>query len=727
MQPELQKKIQEAFEKPADRFINRELSWLKFNQRVLEEAQNKKNPLLERLRFLSISSSNLNEFYMVRVSGIYGQIMHGVEELSQDGRTPRQQLTDILKEAVVLRRQQQICWDEIRSELEKEKMIIVGRNDLAVSDKEFLAGYWENNIFPALTPIAVDHAHPFPFLPNLGLAIVLELKKVSNVKELDKDLEKKKGKSAKDSAQAIIPLPSKLNRFIKLPTEEGNPEDRYVLLEEVIQLMENKLFTGYEVKSSGVIRIIRDSELEVSDEVEDLLLTFETAVKQRRKGDVVRLELDKNLSQNVRKFVMDELGLIEEDIEEIEGMLGLDGAVMLCDLQRPELKYPPYTTRFPERINDFNGDCFAAIKAKDIVVHHPYESFDVVVQFIRQAAADPDVVAIKQTLYRTSNDSPIVHALIGAAEAGKSVTVVVELKARFDEEANIRWGRNLERAGAQVVYGLSGLKTHSKITLIVRKEEEKLVSYVHYGTGNYHPVTAKVYADLSFFTTSQPYCRDAAQVFNYLTGYSTPQKFEKITVAPLNLRKTFVELIDNEIANAKAGKPANIWAKMNSLVDADIIDKLYEASHAGVKINLVIRGICCLKPGVKGISENISVKSIVGRFLEHSRIFCFGDGNPLPHPNAKVFISSADWMHRNLDRRIEILIPIENPTVHAQIIDQIMVSNMKDKKQSWVMNSDGTYNRAEFADKAFSAHEYFMTNPSLSGRGKAIQKAIKPS
>ncbi len=721
LSPTMQHRIKTVFKAPEERFINRELSWLAFNTRVLEEAENTLHPLLERLKFLSISARNLDEFYMVRVAGLFDMIENHSTEKSHDGLSPKEQLEKIYIETATLIQKQVQCWEQLKLELKKQRIEIWNGKNLEEQQKEWLETYFINNIFPAITPIAIDPAHPFPFLPNLGLAIVLKLHKKINVTKLKKGASKTKLHVRGKNLRAIIPLPAKLPRFIPLPQDAGKEGMRLMLLEDVMVLFQGKLFPGYEVDAAGLIRIIRDSELEITDAAEDLVRTFESAVKERRKGNVIRLEVEKKLPNDLHDFVVEELRIAKKDIADIEGMMSLASIAELYALDRPDLKFSELESRFPERINDFNGDCFAAIKAKDIVVHHPYESFDVVVRFLRQAAADPNVIAIKQTLYRTSDNSPIVKALVEAAEAGKSVTAVVELKARFDEEANLRWGRDLGRAGAQVIYGLAGLKTHTKISLVVRREGQGLQSYVHVGTGNYHPETARVYADLSFFTCEPALCRDAVLVFNYLTGYSPPRKLEKISIAPLGLRKRLLALIAEEKAHAEAGRPAAIWAKMNSLVDEIIIDALYEAAQAGVKIDLIVRGICCLRPGILGFSENIHVKSIVGRFLEHERVFCFGGGVGLPSPQAKVFISAADWMQRNLDRRVEVMVPIENPTVHEQIMGQIMVANIKDKKQSWVLGVDGKYTRVAFTENDFSAHEYFLHNPSLSGRGKALK------
>ncbi len=679
------------------RIINRELSWLAFNKRVLEEAYNINHPLLERVRFLSISASNLNEFYMVRVAGLRGQVRAGVKTDSDDGLSPRQQLDAVHKSAADLMAEQGKCWVVLKGDLEKEG-IHVYENGEALSPKEvnWLEKHFIDHIFPVLTPIATNPAHPFPFIPNLGFCLVYMLE------HIDTD----------ETMRALIPIPSLLKRHIRLPGKKI----QFIRIESVIELFLDRLFPRFGVMESGCFRVLRDSEMEIDEEAEDLVRTFESALKRRRRGSVIRLTYDDKMSDELRELVTEELAVEDDDVISIHGPIGLADTKELIIDERPDLLFKPFHARFPERIRDCGGDIFAAIRKKDFVVHHPYESFDAVVQFVRQAAQDPDVVAIKQALYRTSNDSPIIAALIQAAEAGKSVTAMVELQARFDEEANLRWARDLERAGAQVVYGFLDKKTHAKVNLIVRREGSGLVSYVHYGTGNYHPITAKVYTDLSFFSTDQGLCRDAARVFNYMTGHATPNDMEKIAFAPLTLRQRLVENIEAETKNALAGKPAAIWAKMNALVDVEIIDALYKASHAGVQIDLVIRGICCLRPGLEGLSDNIRVKSIVGRYLEHSRIVCFANGEPLPSRKAKVYISSADWMPRNLNRRIETLVPIENPTVHRQVLDEIMAVTLKDEAQSWTLSADGSYQRIN-KKNGFSAHNYFMTHASLSGQG----------
>jgi len=683
------------------RFINRELSWLSFNGRVLEEASNKDHPLLERVRFLSISATNLDEFYMVRVAGLLGQLKARITTMSPDGLTPVKVLERIEVKTERLIDEQQRIWKQLLNEMANEGISVAGLKQLSEADKIWLETYFNEQIFPILTPMAIDPSHPFPFIQNLGFGMILQMI----------------GLAGEPRLKALLPFPPAIKRFVRLPGQAI----RFIALETIITLFLDKLFPAYRVEGAGLFRLIRDSDIEVEEEAEDLVLLFESALKRRRRGSVIRLKVDADIPETLRSLLAEQLGISHRAINNVDGILGISQVEQLITDERPDLVFKPAEARHPERVKDAGGHVFNAISAKDFIVHHPYESFDVVVQFLRQAAADPDVVAIKHTLYRTTSDSPIVKALVEAAEAGKSVTALIELKARFDEEANIKWARDLERAGAQVIYGFLDLKTHAKVSQVVRREGTNLKSYLHFGTGNYHPANAKVYSDLSLFTDDPILAKDVSLMFNYITGYSKPVGLSKLHLSPYNLRGSLTDLIRQEIEFAKAGKPASVWAKLNSLVDAEFIDLLYEASNAGVDIRLVVRGICCLRPGVPNLSENIHVTSIVGRFLEHSRIVCFGNGHEMPSGDAKVFITSADWMPRNFDRRIETLVPINNETVHRQVLDQIMVACLKDTQQCWTLGANGEYTRHADAENSFCAHNYFLTNPSLSGRGKALK------
>jgi polyphosphate kinase len=695
-------------------YFNRELSWLQFNQRVLAEAGNEAYPLLERLRFLSISGSNLDEFMMIRVAGLVGQVQRGLATPSIDGRSPTQQLAAIREKLVDLSQRQQAIWRTLREALAGADIHVADEQRVQPAAHKWLKAFFLNEILPIITPQALDPAHPFPFVQNEGMGLLFTL-------------------SREETGEQIIEMvliPSALPRFVRVPDDVTGAEKGagalYISIASLIQRYAEALFPGFTIQGDGLFRVLRDSDIEIEEEAEDLVRTFRSAIQRRRRGQVIQLELEEDFDPAAETLLLEQLGINEAAVIKTDGMIGIDGLAEIVAEDRPDLKFDAYSPRFPERIREHDGDAFSAIREKDIIIHHPYESFEVVVDFLRQAAADPDVVAIKQTLYRAGSQSAVINALIEAAEAGKSVTAVVELKARFDEEQNLKWASKLERAGVQVIYGFTDWKTHAKVAMVVRREGSGFRTYCHFGTGNYHPVTARVYTDLSFFTADPKLGRDAAKMFNFITGYVQPHALERIHIAPIDLREEIYARIDAEIVNARKGKPAAIWMKCNQLTDEGMIDRLYAASNAGVQVELVVRGICCLRPGIAGMSENIRVKSIIGRFLEHSRIYAFANGHALPSAQAAVFIASADMMSRNLDRRVETLIPILNRTVHDQVLQQVLLANMLDTEQSWWLHADGSYSRVETDGKPFNCHRYFMTNPSLSGRGGALEAGAVP-
>lgn len=698
-----------------DAYFNRELSWLAFNERVLAEASNEQYPLLERLRFLSISGSNLDEFMMIRVAGLVGQAQRGIDRPAIDGRSPSQQLAAIRNKLAAISVRQQDIWRDLRDLLAASDIHIADEQRVEAAAHQWLEDFFLEEIMPVITPQALDPAHPFPFVHNEGMGLLFTLSRDADQEQIIE----------------MILIPTALPRFVRVPGDiAGAGEAVYISIASLIQRYAKKLFPGFTIEGDGLFRVLRDSDIEIEEEAEDLVRTFRSAIQRRRRGQVIQLELEDDFDPHAEAILLEQLGVHEAAVIKTDGIIGIDGLAEIVSEDRPDLKFDAYSPRYPERVREHDGDLFSAIREKDILIHHPYESFEVVVDFIRQAAGDPDVVAIKQTLYRAGSQSAVINALIEAAENGKSVTAVVELKARFDEEQNLKWATKLERAGVQVIYGFTDWKTHAKIAMVVRREESGFRTYCHFGTGNYHPVTAKVYTDLSFFTANPKLARDAAKMMNFVTGYVEPSQLEHIAIAPLNLREEIYTRIDAEIANAIAGKPAAIWMKCNQLTDQGMIDRLYAASNAGVKVDLVVRGICCLKPGVAGLSENVRVKSIIGRFLEHSRIYAFANGEAMPGPDAAVYIASADLMSRNLDRRVETLIPILNRTVHDQILQQVMLANMLDVEQSWWLHADGSYARVEAPlegdSKPFNCHRYFMTNPSLSGRGGALQAGGVP-
>ncbi len=696
-----------------ERYYNRELSWLQFNKRVLAEARNTANPLLERLRFLSIAASNLDEFFMVRAAGLIGQQKAGVGRRSIDGLTPTQQLRRIHEFAAELANDKIECWRALRQELEAISIQLIEEDRLSEPDVTWLRAEFMAKMFAVLTPLNIDPAHPFPFVHNKGLTLVVSMKHAQG-----------------SQMNGLIPIPPQLPRFVRLPDERESRRYRFVTIETVVGLCLDELFPSLEgVKPLGSFRVLRDSDIEYEEEAEDLTIAYEALLRRRRRGDVIRLEMEEKMPAQLRRYVIDELEVSDDLVFVKDGLLGLSDISRIIVDDVPEHLFESFTPRLPERVEDHSGDVFATIRNKDFIVHHPYESFEVVLRYLRQAVSDPNVLAIKWTLYRTTaENSPIVEALKEASEFGKSVTAVIELKARFDETTNIQLARDMEKSGVHVVFGFQQMKTHAKLGLVVRREGEAVATYCHIGTGNYHPQTARIYTDLSYFTDDPTIGNDVMRIFNFVTGYGRPKRLEELAASPDGIRERIVEHIDAEIAHAKAGRPASIWWKLNSIVDPAIIDKLYEASAAGVEIDLIVRGICCLRPGIAGLSDNIRVRSVIGRFLEHARIYCFGQGVELPSRKAAVYISSADMMERNLDRRLEVMVPLKNPTVHAQVLDQIMVANLKDNQQSWMGLADGSAQRVTPAldEEHFNLHEYFMTHPSLSGRGQALKRQ-KPS
>ncbi len=688
-------------------YLNRELSWLSFEDRIHEEVTRTTLPLLERLRFLSIASSNLDEFFMVRVAGIRNQVQQSVQKVSIDGQTPMQQLQKIRMKTAQLYEQQQQMWFDLQAALNSENIHIVKPCDLSDDEQQWVTDWFTNEVFASLTPLAIDSLRPFPNVVNDGLVVVCDLINTADHSQM----------------MALVPIPLGLNRFVHIHRADG---DYFVAVEDIIVAHMDILFSGFTLNGHGIFHIVRDTGLEMKDEADDLVGGFTESLRQRAYGQVVRLFILEGMPPQVQKFITKKLKVQDIQVYTAKHLLDISDIGELTKIDRPDLVFAPANIRFPSLIREMENDYFAAIARSDFIVHHPYETFDVVVDFLAQAAADPQVVAIKQTLYRTSDDSPIVRALCEAAQQGKSVTAVIEIKARFNEEANLKLAKQLEQSGAQVIYGFVKTKIHAKLSMAIRQEKGGLKSYCHIGTGNYHPSNAKVYTDFSVFSCDPMVTRDVAKVFNFVTGYAMPKGLESLAVSPYGIQNMLLECIDGEIDNAKHGRPAHIWIKINNLVSPIIINKLYEASCAGVHIELLVRSICCLRPGVQGMSENITVRSVVGRFLEHSRMYCFGNGNSIPHKKNILYVSSADLMPRNLERRIEVAMPITAKSVRNQLLNQVIYAYKKDTEQSWFMQADGTYMRNLNAKNPFSAQYFFMTKESLSGTsGKKKKKQGK--
>ncbi len=662
----MQKIPEPQTEKTAVSFFNRELSWLKFNQRVLEEAQNEQNPLLERLKFLAIFSSNLDEFMMIRYAGLKEQVDAGIDKLSFDGMTPQEQVTAI-SEALhkIILEHRKLLSKTVLPELERAGIALIPIDKLSNPEHKAVEAFFHSELFPVLTPLAVDVSHPFPRLPNLSFTFLLEV--------IDE--------AHSEANLALVQVPNVLPRFFPLPGKSH----RFVVIEDILEHYVGELFPGYSVTRAHPFRVTRNADFEIAeDEADDLLQAIEDEVRQRRWGDPVRLELSSSMPKKWKRYLTKTLDLSNEDVYEIPNHLNVSAFMELTSLDIPELKYPPFVSRLPSEYRN-EKSIFDAISKEDILIHHPFHAFDAVLDLIDEAASDPNVLAIKQTLYRVGRQSPIVAALMKAAGNGKLVTALVELKARFDEENNIVWARELERAGVHVVYGFPELKTHCKTLLIVRREGNEIKRYVHLGTGNYNRSTASMYTDLGLLTCNPEIAADASELFNYLTGFSKQKSWRKLWIAPETLKTETINAINKERDIAASGQDAHIIAKMNSLVDPDVIRALYEASQAGVHIQLLIRGICCLKPGVKGLSETIQVRSIIGRFLEHSRIFYF------KHAGLdSLYIGSADWMQRNLTRRVEALLPIEDPKLKDKIM-AILELYLRDNEKARVLSSDGVY------------------------------------